>query len=203
MNERDPNQNLQILGRSLHAAGLAVALLILGLGYAFVLRPLEADRAASAARKEDLGHSLADAANVRGEHRRLSAAAAEMERKVAELSGRVPQGPSEAEFLSELSVAAAQAGLKVRDYRPGVIRAQGTCSQLEIQLSCIGSYPGLCGFLERLAALPRLSRVVQLDVAAAPDPGQYPASLSLVVFFNLNVEPEAAAPPATKKRGKA
>ena len=84
--------------------------------------------------------------------------------------------------------AAAQAGLQIRDYRPGVVATRPTHSQMEIQLSCQGTYRSLCEFLDRLAALPRLTRVEKMEITAA-GPESQPTTLSLIVYFRLRKAP--------------
>jgi Tfp pilus assembly protein PilO len=180
----EPDRKLRLLGWSLHGLGLAVALAIAGLGYALAMRPEHREAAACRAQVEELNARLLDAERVRAEHRDLGRAAAEADRKAALLDQQVPREPSEAEFLSQASNAATAAGLEIRDYRPGVVRTRENHSELEIQLACAGPYQGLCEFLDRLASLPRLSRVLHIEVSAAED-GAYPVTMSLAVYFNL------------------
>jgi Tfp pilus assembly protein PilO len=96
----------------------------------------------------------------------------------------------EGDFLSQVANVAAQAGVKLGHYRPGVIRVGEGHSQMEIQLSCVGPYRGLCQFLGGLAGLERLSRVVQMEVGSGTAES-CPATITLVVFFRLNGPPKA------------
>jgi Tfp pilus assembly protein PilO len=192
MFDHDPSKKLAMLGAGLHAIGLAAVLATAGIGYALVLRPLDARIDELDGRSQQLQASLQNAHVVRAQAQRLRGAVAAMEAKSAELQKRVPDEPLEGEFLSQLTQAAGQAGLKIGDYRPGVVRTGEKCSQMAVQLSCQGPYRSICDFLDRLSALPRLTQVEKLDVSAS-GPDGCPVSLSLVVYFRLTKTPAAQA----------
>jgi len=177
-----------MLGVGLHGLGLAIVLGAAGIGYALALRPLDATIHGLDGRSVELQAALENAPAVRAEHERLRRALVAMEAGGAGLEKRVPDEPLEAEFLSQAAHAASQAGLQIGDYRPGVVRTSGHCSQMEIQLSCQGPYRSICDFLDRLAALPRLSQVERLEITAAGPEG-YPVTLWLLVYFRLAKAP--------------
>jgi Tfp pilus assembly protein PilO len=186
---QDLAKRLKTLGYGLHAAGLAAALAIAGAAYVVLLLP--ADRGLSACQDQAarLEATLADADKVRAEKQRLEDAVSAIEKRTAELHQRIPDEPLEAEFLGQVSEAATKVGLQLSDYRPGAIVVKDGYSQIEVHLKCQGSYPSLCAFLDRLAALPRLSHVVQMEVAAS-DNEVLPATITLAIFCNL--KPKAA-----------
>lgn len=188
MFKHGPSQKPAMLGVALHGLGLVIVLAAGGVGYALVLRPLDDRIEELDGRTLQLQAALENAPTVRAEHERLRRAVAAMEAATADLEKRVPDEPSEAEFLSQAAQAASQAGLQIGDYRPGVVRAGQRCSHMEIQLSCQGPYRSICDFLDRLAALPRLSQVEKLEITAA-GPGGYPVTLCLVVYFRLTKAP--------------
>jgi Tfp pilus assembly protein PilO len=193
MLQHDPDRKLRILGKALHGAGLAVALAVVGLGYALAHRPMDRDADDCQSRIATLQTLLADSAKVRAEHAALRRALDETTAKTLALEKRVPRDPAEAEFLSQLSGAAEESGLVIRDYRPGVVRKRENHSCLEIQLACTGSFRAICRFLDRMASLPRLSQVTQIEMASAGEAKTYPVTMSVVVFFDLH-EPPAAGP---------
>jgi Tfp pilus assembly protein PilO len=177
-----------MLGVGLHGLGLAIVLAAAGIGYGLVLRPLDARIDDLDGLSLKLQAALEDAPTVRAKHERLRLDMAAMEAGAAGLENRVPDEPLEAEFLSQAAQAASQSGLQIGDYRPGVVRTSRQCSQMEIQLACQGSYRSICDFLDRLAALPRLSQVEKLEIGAA-GPDGYPVTLWLVVYFRLTKAP--------------
>jgi Tfp pilus assembly protein PilO len=182
--QHDPSKRLRLLGLGLHGLGLSIVLATAGLGYALVIRPLETRIEESDGRSLQLEAVLREAHKVRAEHQRLQGAMAAAEAKAADLQKRVPDEPSEAEFLAQLTQAANQTGLQISDYRPGVVRGGQRCSQLQIQLSCQGTYRSICDFLDRLAALPRITQVEKLDITAA-GPDGHPVTLWVIVYFRL------------------
>ncbi len=198
MLQHDPDRKLRILGLALHGLGLAIALAVLGLGYAAALRPMGEDIADCGLRIDALESLLRVAPKVLAEHEALRRELEVLRAKTEALEKRVPREPAEAEFLSQLSGAAAEVGLTIRDYRPGVVRTREDHSCLEIQLACTGSFRSLCGFLDRMASMPRLSRVTQIEVTSAAEPDAYPMTMSLAVFFDLNDRRRASVPPARK-----
>lgn len=192
MFEHDLARRSTMLGWCLHGAGLAAVLAAATLAYGLVLRPLERRTGDWEDRIARLEERLKGIDAFRAEQSRLSQRVAELDQKSAALSRRVPGEPMEAEFLSQVAGVAVQAGVKLGHYRPGLIRVGEGHSQMEIQLSCAGPYRGLCQFLDRLAAMERLSRVVQMEVGSGGAEG-CPATITLVVFFRLTEPPRASS----------
>jgi len=188
MFQQGPSQKLAMLGVALHGLGLAIVLSATGIGFALVLRPLDAKIGELDGRGIELQAALENAPAVRAEHERLRRALAATEAAAAGLEKRVPDEPLEAEFLSQAAHAASQAGLQISDYRPGAVRTTRQCSLMEIQLTCQGPYRSLCDFLDRLAALPRLSQVERMEITAAGPEGN-PVILWLSVYFRLAKTP--------------
>jgi Tfp pilus assembly protein PilO len=196
--QHDPSKRLKRLGLGLHGLGLSIVLATAGLGYALVMRPLDRGIEEWDDRSFQLQACLQDAPKVRAEHQRLRGAMAAAEAKTADLQKRVPDEPSEAEFLGQLAQAAKQTNLQISDYRPGVVRGGRRCSQLQIQLSCKGTYRSICNFLDCVAALPRITQVEKLDITAA-GPDGHPVTLWLVVYFRLTKTP---AEPGGREEGE-
>jgi Tfp pilus assembly protein PilO len=184
ISQHDPSKRLQRLSLGMHALGLSIVLATAGLGYVLAIRPLEDQIADLDDRSVQLEGFLRDASKVRGEHQRLLAEMTAAQAGAADLQKRVPDEPFEAEFLGQLTEAASQSGLRIGDYHPGVVHAGQRCSQLQVQLSCQGTYRSICEFLDRLATLPRITQVEKLDVTAA-GPDGHPVTLWLVVYFRL------------------
>jgi Tfp pilus assembly protein PilO len=184
MSVQDPAKRLKTLDYGLHAAGAVVCAAIALAAYVVLLRPADSGLAACHAQAAELRASLADANKVYAEKKRLDDTIATIEKRTSELHDRIPSEPLEAEFLAQVSEASGKAGLTLSDYRPGPVVARDGYSQIEVHLKCQGTYAALCAFLERLAALPRLSHVVQLEIAST-DGNVYPAAITLAIFFDL------------------
>jgi Tfp pilus assembly protein PilO len=189
MAEFDLAKRRKTFGWCLHGASLTVLVLSAGAVYGLVLRPLDG-RVSECRQDIDHYQSLLDkGAEVRAEHDRLAKALSAIQDKAVSIQKRIPDESSEAEFLSQVAGAAGQVGLQIRDYRPGVTSVKPAYSQMEIQLSGQGTYKSLCRFLDRLASLPRLTHVVNLDVGAAQG-DEYPITVTLVVFFHMTQAPD-------------
>ena|GEM_PF-1265231 len=204
----DPDKRLKLLGTGFHALGLAITLVLAGLGYALAIHPVWEDVRLKRDRAADLQSLLENAAQMRAQHAAMQSTLAAIERESEQLRQRIPPEPAEAEFLSQLSRAAAVAGLVIRDYRPGVVRQATDHWRLEVQLACTGSYQALCAFLDRVASLPRLARISHLEIGGARQPAGYPITLSMTVFFKLEpkgpqAKPGASPPPPTEPGGSA
>ncbi len=201
MFERDIVKELRYLGIGLHAAGAAIVLVVAAAGYGLVLRPLDQRIEACELRSGELEDRVNNADSLRAEQQQLAGRLAALEQETAALAKRVPDEPLEAEFLSQAAAAASQAGLKIRDYRPGVVSARETCSQMEIEFSCVGPYRSLCRFLDRLASLDRLWRITRAEVTAARPEG-CAMTATLVIYFGLKDAakdaPRVAKPGGTK-----
>ena len=81
---------------------------------------------------------------------------------------RVPTLPNEIAFLDQLSAAAQQAGLQIRDYRPGSHSEHPTHHEVELILRAEGSYESLCQFAASLNSLSRMCRIAHLSLSAPP-----------------------------------
>jgi Tfp pilus assembly protein PilO len=190
MFEHDFKRRLQTAVWSVHAAAVAILLAAVGSVYGLAMRPLDRRLAECRAESAKIEALLAHRDHIASEHAKLRQSLADVEEKAAAIQRRVPDEPMEAEFLGQVAQAAAQAGLQVRDYRPAGSTVKSACSRLEIQLACQGSYAALCRFLDRLAALPRLARVVNLDVTGSSG-ADCTMTVTLVVFFHINQSPDA------------
>ncbi len=128
---------------------------------------------------------MTTAPEIEQEHRLLQAEVADRSIRFEELLGRIPPEVRESEFLAQIDELAKKCELTIRDYRPGSIASQTRHSELEIQLSAEGNYAALCQFLAGIHALPRMSRVTALQVAAASEPAAetYPIEMTLRIYF--------------------
>lgn len=192
MYPHDPDKRLKLLGVALHGLGLGATLVLAGLVYALVAHPVWQDICRNRDRAAHLQELLENAPQVQAQHAAMQSTLAAVQKEIEDLQRRIPPEPAEAEFLSQLTRAAGAAGLVIRDFRPGVVRQAADHWRLEVQLACAGSFAALCTFLDRVASLPRLARVNHLEIASARQPGGYPITLSMTVFFKLDPKPQAA-----------
>ncbi len=183
MNQADPNRKLQRMRWWLHAVGFLVALLILLAGEFFVYRPIDRQADVCAQRVGKLRDLLEDEDRMRQEHARAVDELQAARDLAAMLNKRIPDEPSEADFLAQVSQLANDESLEIQDYRPGTITTKDSYSALCVELICEGDYASLCNFLAGLSKLPRHATVAILEIDSDGKKATYSVTLSLELYF--------------------
>jgi len=168
-----------------HVAGLGALALMLSLSYLLVHRPVAAQHRACG---EDVGRIeelLAASATIGKQHEDLTLLHADLKRHGLEARQRVPQAPPDAEFLSEAIQIAKEEDLRIVDYQPGTGQDMSTHSEIEIVLRCIGAYDSICGFLDRVAQMPRKFAVKKMTVHTKEGRDIYPFEITLILYYGL------------------
>ncbi|MGH7134626.1 MAG: type 4a pilus biogenesis protein PilO [Pirellulales bacterium] len=177
------NDRLKKLDMVLHGGGLAVVLSSFGVAWILVYQPLESARVEAEARCAEINEHLGSADGLRREHAQLEHSLADARHQEQRLLARVPDEAREAEFLSQMSRLAKDVGMELRDYRPGQVQSQATCSAMEVALTCEGPYESLCRFLDGVGRLPRLVHLSHLEINGSQSGSSYSATLKLVIYF--------------------
>ena len=158
---------------------------VLLLYYALFFRPLAIARETDSRRAAQLERLLRSANSVGRQHRELSNSLTDLQQGAQDVRDRIPDEPLEAVFLRDITEIAQEVGLNIVDYRRGTTSRTPTHSQVEIGLKCRGSYTSICGFLDRIAGLPRLSRVQKMTVHAKNGADLYPFDITLLLLYGL------------------
>lgn len=106
---------------------------------------------------------------------------------VEQLSGKLVRGPQESRFIAQLGLLAEERGIEIRNFRPGRLTHRGSLDELELQLSCEGTYEGLCSFLAAQENSPRFSHVAALNIASQPTGEVLHFDLSFQLLFQKSV----------------
>jgi len=173
-----------------HAAGLGGTVLIASAAFALVFLPLERhrtglDRTARACRA-----FLARSDAIRAEHENLKRQQAATTAKMADLLKRLPEGPQEAEFLSELALLAGETEFVIHEYRPGKVRELERHCELEVQLQAEGTYESICRFVQGLERMERFCRLSDFGIAVRPEsPMHNTVQLTVQIFFAARKQP--------------
>ena len=183
MNSSNMERRLRTLRILLHVSGASGLAAMLVVAWWFLIRPVDAQRRDSSQRMARLETTLAAADEIRGENASLSERLSADRDQEAALQARIPDLPSEAEFLALASELAAETGLKIQDYRPGKPAERPSCSSLDVELICEGDYASVCGFLDGLSKLPRLSRIERLHIDATNGKPPYLIEISVLLYF--------------------
>jgi Tfp pilus assembly protein PilO len=182
MHSVDPSYKVRVVRWSLHGLGALIFLTIGLLAHLAVNRPLDAQTAAYAQRTDRLQAVLRDGERLRKEHARLSEELALARQQAALLEKRIPDEPREADFLAQVSRLADEVGLRIRDYRPGVVKPRESYSTMRVDLICEGNYDSICRFVDGLSRLPRHSTIVRLEVDSAGKQKFYSTNISLELY---------------------
>ena len=187
----DPNRKLRVLSWSMHGLGALVACAIALTAELAGFRPLDAEVAACTRRTVELRAAIGDDERLRAEHARFHQELDTARGQSAELIERIPDQPQEADFLAQLSQLADDSGLKIRDYRPGVLIPKTSYATMKVDLICAADYESLCTFLDGLADLPRHCTVIRLAVDSASPAKPYSVELSLELYVATADRPDA------------
>ncbi len=182
------NIRLQRIRYGIHAlAAAGLVALLLGVWWSWI-RPLTSQRAIVTQRIDQLANRQASAEEIRAEHLSLRERLSAVQQREAALLARVPDDPSDEEFLALASRLAKESGLKLQDYRPGKSITGPACSSLELQVIAEGSYVSICRFLDGIAKLPRHSTVAGLHIDATGDEEACLVEISLLLYFGAPTE---------------
>jgi len=193
MFEHDPEKSMRCFAWALHGLGAFVAAVVVPTVWWMTSAPLEFAHRDHAARTSELAELLERSNEVKAEHARLTAALQQFKADAVAIQQRIPAESLEAEFLAQLTETAQTEGVHILDYRPGVATARDEYSQMEIGLSCQGTYASLCRFVSRLEEMPRLAHLVALQIEGQPPASIYPAEMSLVIYFGGKASVKTAA----------
>lgn len=185
------NDRLKKLDMTLHGGGLALVLSSIGVAWTLVYQPLESARGEALARCAEINELLESADRLRREQAQLKRLLADARDEERRLLARVPDEAHEADFLSQMSHLAKEVGMELRDYRPGQVQPQPTCSAMEVALTCEGPYESLCRFLDGVSRLPRLVNLSHLEIDGSHGGNAYAATLKLVIYFGATANSSA------------
>jgi Tfp pilus assembly protein PilO len=180
---------LKMLGWCLHAAGLVVLGAAGFAVYSLAYLPLAKEEQNCVARMSVIDKLLVESAKVRAAHATFKDSLEKIQDRTEALRQRIPDRPCETEFLEQMNQAADEEGLEIRDYRRGTVTVEDAHSFLEVRVLGTGTYREICGFLDRLARLPRISTVEKVTINSDATTEAYPVDLTLRLYFGARKKP--------------
>jgi Tfp pilus assembly protein PilO len=179
------SQRLATLGRLLHAAGM-LPLIVGAVVYFFAYRaPLSVEEKQLRERVASITQQVQNANTIRRDLEETTALLQQQRSRAEEVRERIPDAPGESEFLQLASDAANKGGVSMRDFVPGKATHFDTFSQLDISLQCAGAYESICRFLDQLEDVPRVARVISLDLDATAQQEVYPLQFVVRLYFGI------------------
>lgn len=188
-NTDNTTTRLNMLGWLLHAGGLAVLGAAGFAVYCLIYVPLAKEEQGCVARMSDIDELLSKSGEIRAAHASFKDSLTKTRDRAEALRQRIPDRPCETDFLEQMNQAADEEGLEIRDYRRGTVTVEDAHSFLEVRVLGAGSYPEICGFLDRLAKLPRISTVEKVTVTSGSTAEAYPVDLTLRLYFGAQKRP--------------
>lgn len=169
---------------SLLGLGALVLSAIVGTSYWLAYRPLSESAGAARQRSAEIAAFIGKRPEIVRRHADVHQQLRDHHSRMEELLNRIPSNPDEASFLAQLSELSNDAGVRIREFDPGVANDSGKYANMEIDIVAEASYEALCRFLDGLTKLPRLSEVTALSLndvdSTAP---AYPIRLTLRVYY--------------------
>jgi Tfp pilus assembly protein PilO len=179
-------------GRLLHYAGLLVTVLCASLGYSLLHSPTAHAIAETLVRIEEVLLSVQNAPLIRQQYHTVSETLSDVSGRIADVQRRVPRDAEVAAFLKELTQIAVTEQLAIKDFQPGKPSRKDGYAEMHVTLKGTGSFASVCGFLDRLNKLTRLSKVKDLTLSAGEDSPDYPMTATLVIYFALEGDASSA-----------
>ncbi|MFV2066246.1 MAG: type 4a pilus biogenesis protein PilO [Pirellulales bacterium] len=190
MYAHDRDKNEAMLGVLLHIAGV-VSLAACGFGFHFSVSKLIAQQGRkNLVETVRLERVLKTADDTRNKHEQLTEDLAALERDAEKMRQRIPDQPQETEFLRQVAQAALGEELKILNWECGERREKETHTEFEIRLVCEGEYESICGFLDRLGHLSRVTTVQRMNVTARDGQRSYPLDMTLMLYYGARAAEE-------------
>lgn len=179
------DDDLRRFGRMLHYGGVLAAVLCATAAYSLLHAPTAAAIFETSTRIEEVLLSVQNAPLIREQHAKVSRTLADVERQIADVQARVPDDADAGQFLKEVTQIASEEHLAISNFQPDKPVSKPGYAELEVTLKGEGGFASICRFFDRLARLPRLSKVKAFTIAAAESGTAYPMTATLVIYFGL------------------
>ena len=147
---------------------LLVALIMIGLGWYFLVSPaqadLDAERAKEPTLKADYRSKLAQAVNLA----ELRKQKLQVEEYVTQLEKQLPGKAEMDALLSDINQAGLGRGLQFELFRPGQVAVKDYYAELPISIRVSGRYHDIGSFAGDIANLSRIVTLHNLTISASP-----------------------------------
>lgn len=180
--KRQTTQQTRYFGVAFHGVGAALALLLVGLSYSLVYRPLDQRREQSVGRMEQLDRLLSKQGNQGSEYRRLRTQLDRMKQSVAELHSQLSEEFSQETLLAEINELAGKSNIQILDYQVGAPERLMTHSMTEVEFSCHGSFASICKFLQEAEQITKVAKLSKLELISRDNSDGYPIQLTFVLY---------------------
>ncbi len=185
MQDADAKQ-LRLLGWALHAAGLVPTAAIIALVWFAYIVPTGTAKQAIHGEIERVSKQLFMGAAVRATHRELKQQLDANRDKVALVRKRMPDRAEEDNFLRLIADASKNSGLEIKEYSRGKEYHGPDFSELDVNIRAHGSYASICRFLDYLQQIPRVAKIVSLQLKGQ-NSGDYPLDMTVRLYYGVRM----------------
>ena len=128
----------------------------------------------------------------------FQAEVADYERRLAALRETLPEQKDTADLLHRMQLAASQANLEIKNYKPLPLVTKTLHAELPVSLELEGTYHNLATFFDKVGKLPRIVNITNVDIKSVNTPkagGPTITATCTATTFILLDKPAAPAKP--------
>jgi Tfp pilus assembly protein PilO len=174
-------------GRAVHAAGAAIALMIVLVGYKFAFAAWGADIDESTQRIDQLRKLLTASERVAAEHAGLTERMETLTKAVAATHQRLPKLGPATEFTNSVDQLATALNMTVVECAAGAPQTLLTHSTVEVTCRLSGSFASTCQLLAAIDQLAQVAKVTRLEMNTAGNSEAYPVELTFQLYYQAEV----------------
>src|SRR5690554_6690767 len=167
---------------------LSVMLAMLACTYFLIFKKASERREQKLAQIEAREKQMQHLAQITAGIQDLDAKVAELQQAIAFFESKLPQEREVGSVLDEVSQIALANSLQTRTFRTLKAERHANYSEQPIEMTLTGDFNGFYSFLLQLEKLPRITRILQMNLKKINDrDGAMQADLTLSIFY----EPES------------
>lgn len=179
----------------LHGLGLVSAIASASAIYLLVIAPVNSKADLYESNAIGVVDYLQSAESIKAKNERLVKDVRQQQRQWDSLLKQLPETTEESTFLAQITSLSQINQLKIGSFNPGGTKETETCSEREIRLTFVGSYPNLCRFLAGLHSITRVAGIKHMVITT---PNQVESDDKYMVAINFQLaygfkEPEMTA----------
>ncbi len=188
MNSTNHDNELNTTNWTLHGLGLVSAIAAASAIYLLVITPLKSKADLYESSSVGVVKYLLSAESVKKENERLVKDVQQQQQQWDSLLKQLPKTTEESTFLAQITNLSHINQLKIGSFNPGASKETETCSEREIQLTFVGSYPNLCRFLAGLQSITRVAGIKHMTITTPnqiESDGKYMVTMSFQLAYGF------------------
>lgn len=179
------HHNRKALGWSFHAAGLLAVVAMLTAFYQLSYAQMADQCEAHCERTQQLERLLSNGKSIRRKHHSLREELDQLEQETASMRKRLPLNLEKEQFESSVRLAAHAAKFRLQEAAWDTPESTPTHSRAEVTVSGRGSFASICGFLDKVHQLARVTKIINLELATDQESASYPLEVTFVLVYGI------------------